>query len=63
MYTKGISINDGHSTLYSNRARCYKQLGRLEDALRDIQIAIDLDDQNIKAYLIQGQLLAEVGKN
>lgn len=63
MYTKGIKINDGHSILYSNRARCYKQLGKLDEALKDIQTAIDLDDQNIKAYLIQGQLLAELGKN
>ena len=63
MYTKGIKINDGHSILYSNRARCHKQMGRLNDALKDIQAAIDLDDQNVKAYLIQGQLLAEVGKS
>ena len=58
MYTKGIYINDGHSILYSNRARCYKALGQFNEALRDIQISIDLDDTNIKAYLIQGQLLA-----
>lgn len=58
MYTRGISINDSHSSLFVNRAKSYKMVGRLEEALADIQMSIDLEDVNIKAYLIQGQLLA-----
>ena len=58
MYTKGININDEYSFLYSNRCRCYKLIGKNKEALKDIQAAIDLDDNNIKAYLMQGQLLA-----
>lgn len=48
---------------YSNRARCYKLLGQYDDAMKDAQTAIELDEKNIKAHLISGQLLAEVGKN
>lgn len=62
MYSVGIDINDGYSALYTNRAKCHKMLGRTVEALADIQSAIDLDDVNIKAYLIQGQLLAEQAK-
>lgn len=31
--------------------------------MKDAQAAIELDEKNIKAHLISGQLLAEVGKN
>lgn len=48
---------------FSNRARCYKLLGQYDDAMKDAQAAIELDEKNIKAHLISGQLLAEVGKN
>lgn len=38
-------------------------LGRYEEAAKDAQTAIDLDEKNIKAHLISGQILAELGKH
>lgn len=34
----------------------------LDKALADAQTSIELDDQNFKAHLIAGQVLAEMGK-
>ena len=48
---------------YSNRARCYKLLKEFEKAYKDAVYAIELDDKNIKAHLLCGQSLVELGKN
>jgi hypothetical protein len=37
-------------------------LNKLENALEDSKISIELDDKNIKAYLIFGQILAIMSK-
>jgi len=37
-------------------------LGRIEDALRDAQEAIELDSNNVRGHLVAGQALAEIGK-
>lgn len=37
-------------------------MGNLEAALKDAQEAVELDNDNIKAHLLCGQILAEVGK-
>lgn len=36
-------INDGESTYYSNRAKCYQAIGDLDKALKDAEIACQLD--------------------
>ena len=48
---------------YSNRARCYKLIKDFEKANKDAVHAIELDDKNIKAHLLCGQTLVEIGKN
>ena len=50
------------SIFYTNRARCYKILQEYERAIKDTQSAIELDEKNVKAHLISGQVLAEIGK-
>ena len=40
-----------------------KHMNKLENALEDSKISIELDDKNIKAYLIVGQILAIMSKN
>ena len=35
----------------------------LDEALKDAIQAIELDDKNIKAHLLCGQVLAEMGKS
>jgi len=62
-YNKAIQINDTESVFFSNRARCYKQLNQFKKAYDDAKLAIELDDKNIKAHLLCGQMLAEMGKN
>ena len=56
-------IDETQSVYFSNRARCYKILKELEKAYKDSIQAIELDDKNIKAHLLCGQTLVELGKN
>ena len=51
------------SIFYSNRGKAYKMLKRINEAYNDSLQAIELDDKNIKAHLICGQMLCEKGKN
>lgn len=37
-------------------------MGKLEQALKDAQEAVELDSDNIKGHLLCGQILAEIGK-
>jgi len=62
-YTKAIEINDTETIFFSNRARCYKEIGEFKKAYDDAKHAVELDDKNIKAHLICGQMLAELGKS
>jgi len=68
-------MNDTETVFYSNRARSYKMLKdynkvrekykreiKLYKAYEDAKVAIELDDKNIKGYLLCGQILAEMGK-
>lgn len=56
-------INDTESVFYSNRSRCHKILKNLTEAYKDAVHAVELDDKNIKAHLLCGQTLIELGKN
>ncbi|KAF4582729.1 TOM (translocase of outer membrane) complex component [Pleurotus pulmonarius] len=49
-YTRAIEVAPhGEPVFYSNRAACYVNLGRLEQALQDCDSALSLDRQYIKA--------------
>ncbi|KAL4427065.1 hypothetical protein ABPG74_021172 [Tetrahymena malaccensis] len=62
-YSSAIICDSKNSILFSNRARAYKQLLQYQEAYQDAQKAIELDNNNIKAHLISGQTLAQIGKN
>ena len=46
-----------------NRAKCFKELGRFEEMAKDAQLAVDIDDQYVKAWIVLGEALVEGGKN
>ncbi|EAR83214.3 U-box protein (macronuclear) [Tetrahymena thermophila SB210] len=62
-YSSAIICDSQNSILFSNRARAYKQLLQYQEAYQDAQKAIELDNNNIKAHLISGQILAQMGKS
>ncbi|CAD8105657.1 unnamed protein product [Paramecium primaurelia] len=62
-YTKAIEISEGtESSFFRSRGLSFKMTGNLDPAYRDAIHAIELDDKNIKAHLLCGQVLAERGK-
>ncbi|EGR27767.1 u-box domain protein [Ichthyophthirius multifiliis] len=62
-YTQAIEIDSSQSIYYSNRGKCYKKLDKIKQAFDDAVHAIELDENNIKAQLLCGQTLCEIGKN
>ena len=56
-------MDPGETTFYSNRARCYKHMNYFDDAIKDLDKALNINDKNIKALLLYGQCLLEKSKN
>ncbi|KRW99228.1 hypothetical protein PPERSA_04590 [Pseudocohnilembus persalinus] len=61
-YSNAIKLDDTQSVFFSNRSRCYKFINEYEKAFKDAITSIELDHNNIKAHLLCGQLLAQMGK-
>mmetsp|Transcript_35629 Transcript_35629/g.40467 ORF Transcript_35629/g.40467 Transcript_35629/m.40467 type:complete len:299 (-) Transcript_35629:323-1219(-) len=61
-YTKAIETDSTVSVYFSNRARCWKLLGNWENARKDAQEAVELDETNIKAYDLYGIAELELGR-
>jgi STIP1 family protein 1 len=51
-YTMAIQEDNNQSIFYSNRAICYKNIGKMNEAMDDAQNAIEIDEKNIKAQFI-----------
>ena len=47
-YTRGIELNQSEPVLYSNRATCFKCLGRYKESVSDYKKAIQLGPRNTK---------------
>lgn len=62
-YTLAIQEDNNQSVLYSNRAICFKDLGRLEKAMEDAQQAIEIDEKNIKAQYVMALVQLIRGQN
>ena len=56
-------INDSNPIFFFNRAKCYKIVKQFDKAYQDSLKAIELDDTYIKAYIINGETLIELGKH
>ena len=52
MYNKALWTDPGETTLYLNRARCYKHMNNFDDANKDLDKALNINDKNIKALLL-----------
>ena len=62
-YSKAIEISEGtESSYFRDRGEAYKLMGSFPLALKDAIQAIELDDKNIKAHLLCGQVMAQIGK-
>ncbi len=53
-YSKAIELDPDYRQAYISRARFYVENRRLDDALRDIQSAVRLDDGEGDAYMTRG---------
>lgn len=62
MYSKAIELNPNESIYFSNRAMVYKKLNKYKEAKNDCIQAIEINNQNIKALLLYGQILCQTGK-
>jgi len=47
-YTRGIQMNSYEPVLYSNRATCYKCLGKYKESVSDYKKAVQLNPRNTK---------------
>ena len=47
-YTRGIQYNSSEPVLYSNRATCYKCLGKYKESVSDYKKAVQLNPRNTK---------------
>jgi DnaJ family protein C protein 7 len=60
LYTKLLEIDPNNknfnSTIYANRALCYQKLGNNMEALKDINISINLNERYFKAYMRRGNI-------
>ena len=47
-YNRGIEYNPSEPVLYSNRATCYKCLGKYKESVKDYKKAVQLNPRNTK---------------
>lgn len=55
-------LNDSNPAFYLNRAKCFKMKRDFQKQYNDSLLAIELDDTYIKAYMVHGEALVELGK-
>lgn len=55
-------INDHNPIYFLNRAKCFKVKHLFDKQYADSLKAIELDDTYIKAYIVNGEALVELGK-
>lgn len=62
MYTQAINIDSSCPVYFTNRALCYKKLGKWEQALEDSKQALKLEKDNVKAHFLVGEALLQLGR-
>ena len=50
-------LDAGKSIIHSNRAACFLKLGRLEEALKEAERSVSLDEKNVKGNFRVGLAL------
>ncbi|RPI16781.1 MAG: tetratricopeptide repeat protein [Ignavibacteriae bacterium] len=61
-YTAYLKILPNSAIGYYNRALAYKKLEQYEDALKDLNMAIELEHEDTDALIARGNLYNELGK-
>jgi tetratricopeptide (TPR) repeat protein len=61
-FNKAIKVNPNSSSLYFNRARCYRKIGKYGNAIADITKCISLDTNNKEGYKERGAIKAINGQ-
>ncbi|WP_370623320.1 tetratricopeptide repeat protein [cf. Phormidesmis sp. LEGE 11477] len=57
-----MEINDSHALAIVNRGRTYRQLGRYEEALEDLNKAIEIDSEYAFAIASRGETYRQLGR-
>jgi len=63
VYKKAVDLDGGNSVYFCNRAAAYLKVGDLSSALRDVQIALQLQPNYARAYGRMGVIYSSMGKN
>ncbi|KAK1442146.1 E3 ubiquitin-protein ligase CHIP [Babesia gibsoni] len=61
-YSKAIERYPDNHEYYTNRALCYKKQNRWQDVAHDVRIALNLDEDSVKAHYYLGQALLHLGE-
>ena len=61
LYTKVIDIDNLNADAYNNRGILYKQVGHMEEALKDYNKAIELNSNDADVFNNRGNLYQELG--
>ena len=61
LYTKVINIDNLNADAYNNRGVLYKQVGHMEEALKDYNKAIELNSNDADVFNNRGNLYKELG--
>lgn len=67
-YTQAIvsnmqQVSNDANILHSNRAQCYRKLNMWKECYEDALTAIEMHEMNIKAQMLCGQALLQLGKS
>ena len=62
LYTKVINIDNLNADAYNNRGVLYKQVGHMEEALKDYNKAIELNSNDADVFNNRGVLYKQVGR-
>ncbi|KJS01984.1 MAG: hypothetical protein VR65_06995 [Desulfobulbaceae bacterium BRH_c16a] len=60
--SEGLGCNRQYSAAYTNRGAHYRNLSRLDEALTDLNKAIELDPKNKFAYKQRAKIYTAMGK-
>lgn len=61
-YSKSIALNNKYFFNFLDRAICKKELGRYEDAISDLKLAISIDSTDQEAFALLGEIYFRMGK-
>lgn len=61
-YSKAIDSFPDNFEYYTNRALCYKKQEKWQEVANDVRVALNLDEDSVKAHYYLGQALIHLGE-